>query len=174
MTEQMGSVVQGKVIRIRAYGAFVELPSGETGLVHISEIAEEFVRSVGDYLSEGEEVTVKVLSRNDDDKLNLSIKQVMQQDVDSIRYDQEIAEVQRDLSERETHMPQNIDVPKIEKPVERPFIHWMADAQSTLQRLERKKAKAQSQSQSKRNNNRHRGRRNNNRRRRPRSSSSST
>ncbi len=170
MTEQVGSVVLGKVTRIRAYGAFIELPSGETGLVHISEIAEEFVRSVGDYLSEGEEINVKVLGHNDDEKLNLSIKQVQEQDVESIRYDQEMAEVQRDLSERELIMPQTIHVPKVEEPVERPFIHWMADAQTTLQRLENKKAKAQTP---RNNNNRSRGRRNNNRRRRPRPSSSS-
>jgi len=171
MTEQVGSIVEGKVTRIRAYGAFIELPSGETGLVHISEIAEEFVRSVGDYLSEGEEINVKVLGRNDDEKLNLSIKQVLEQDVESIRYDQEMAEVQRDLSERELIMPQTIHVPKIEEPIERPFIHWMADAQTTLQRLEHKKTKAQAPRNS--NNNRNRSRRNNNRRRRPRPPSSS-
>ena len=51
MSEEFGGVVQGKVVRIRNYGAFVELPSGEVGLVHISEISNEFVRAVADHLS---------------------------------------------------------------------------------------------------------------------------
>lgn len=140
MSEEIGSVVQGKVARIRNYGAFVELPSGEVGLVHISEISNEFVHSVTDYLSEGDSVTVKVLDRNEENKLNLSIKQVMPQDVASLRYEQEIAQVQRDLSEREKHTPR-VEFNQVEEPIESPFMEWMGQAQKTLTRLERKRMK---------------------------------
>lgn len=140
MTEHIGEVVQGEVVRIRTYGAFVKLETGETGLVHISEIAEEFVRSVSDFLVEGEAVTVKVLGRNEEDKLNLSIKQVLPQDVETIRYEQEIAAVQRDLSEREKRLPQ-FDIHQTVDAVERPFYQWIKDAEAALKRLEQKRIK---------------------------------
>lgn len=141
MTETEGQVVQGRVVRIRTYGAFVELPSGETGLVHISEVAEEFVRSVSDYLAEGDEVTVKVLGHNNENKLNLSIKQVRSQDVDSMRFEQQMAEVQRDLTERERHLPQ-IELHQVEEPVkDNPFLDWVEEARQTLHDIERKRIK---------------------------------
>lgn len=140
MADNIGEVVQGEVVRIRTYGAFVKLETGETGLVHISEIAAEFVRSVSDYLFEGEEVTVKVLGRNEENKLNLSIKQVLPQDVETIRYEQEIAAVQRDLSEREKRLPQ-FKVHQTVAEVERPFYQWIKDAEASLKRLERKRIK---------------------------------
>ena len=140
MSEESGGVVQGKVVRIRNYGAFVELPSGEVGLVHISEISNKFVRAVADHLSEGDTVTVKVLGRNEEGKLNLSIKQVMPQEVASLRYEQEIAQVQRDLSEREKHTPQ-IELNQVEEPTESPFMEWMEQAQKVLGHVERKRMK---------------------------------
>ena len=140
MSEQFGDVVKGTVVRIRTYGAFVELPSGETGLVHISEIAEEFVRSVADFLTEGEQVAVKILGRNEEDKLNLSIKQVNPQDEASMRYEQEMVEVQRDLSERELHLPR-VKINRIEEPDQNPFLTWVEDARKTLYQLERKRMK---------------------------------
>jgi S1 RNA binding domain protein len=53
---------------------FVELPEGKSGLVHISEVADNYVENVEDHLSVGEEVEVKVLSIADDGKISLSIK----------------------------------------------------------------------------------------------------
>lgn len=140
MVEQLGDVVKGTVMRIRTYGAFVELPSGETGLVHISEIAEEFVRSVSDFLTEGEQVTVKILGRNEENKLNLSIKQVNPQDEAAMRYEQEMVEVQRDLNERELHLP-HVKINQVKEPVQNPFLAWSQDARKILQRLERKRMK---------------------------------
>lgn len=72
----IGSVHQGKVTGITKFGAFVQLPEGGSGLVHISEIAYAFVNDVNDYLSVGDEVTVKVIGVNEAGKINLSIKQV--------------------------------------------------------------------------------------------------
>lgn len=75
----VGSVVTGKVSTITKFGAFVSLPDGKSGLVHISEVAPTFVKDVHDFLAEGQEVSVKLLSITPEGKMNLSIKQAMPQ-----------------------------------------------------------------------------------------------
>ena len=60
--------------KLKKFGAFVELPEGKSGLVHISEVADNYVENVEDHLSVGDEVEVKVLSIADDGKISLSIK----------------------------------------------------------------------------------------------------
>jgi S1 RNA binding domain protein len=68
-------VVEGKVVKLLRYGVIVELTDGESGLVHISEIAPEFVAAVEDYLREGDDVRVKVLGQKEPGRYDLSIKQ---------------------------------------------------------------------------------------------------
>lgn len=75
MTFELGSTVKGTVVKIANYGAIVRLPGGDTGLVHISEIADAYVRDVRDYLQEGEEVTVKILRLDTKGRYDLSIRQ---------------------------------------------------------------------------------------------------
>ena len=72
---EIGSIQEGKVSRLTDYGAFVQLEEGETGLVHISEVDINYVRSIRDHLREGDTVTVKVIAVKDDGKIDLSIKQ---------------------------------------------------------------------------------------------------
>ena len=47
---QVGSIVEGVITGITSFGAFVELPNGKTGLVHISEVADAYVKSIEDYV----------------------------------------------------------------------------------------------------------------------------
>lgn len=72
-----GEIVTGRVKKIMSYGAFVELAPGVDGLVHISEISQEYVNDVSDYLSVGDVIDVKILSidrvRN---RISLSIKAI--------------------------------------------------------------------------------------------------
>lgn len=75
MPIELGSIVEGVVTGITNFGAFIELPGGETGLVHISEIAEVYVRDVNDFLKTNDKVTVKVISVDPKGKIGLSIKQ---------------------------------------------------------------------------------------------------
>ena len=75
----VGTIISGKVTAITKFGAFVSLPGGKSGLVHISEVAAAFVSDVHDYLTEGQEVTVKILSLSPEGKINLSIKQAQPQ-----------------------------------------------------------------------------------------------
>lgn len=73
----VGSIVQGKVTGITKFGAFVSLPGGKSGLVHISEIAYAYVSDVSEYLQEGQEVTVKVVGIDAAGRINLSIKKAL-------------------------------------------------------------------------------------------------
>ena len=72
----VGSILDGKVTGITKFGAFVALPEGKSGLVHISEIAYSYVNEVSDHLKEGQEVKVKVIGIDQSNRINLSIKQV--------------------------------------------------------------------------------------------------
>ena len=73
----VGSIVEGKVTGITKFGAFVSLPGGRSGLVHISEIAYTYVNDVKDHLTEGQEVKVKVIGIDENNRINLSIKKAM-------------------------------------------------------------------------------------------------
>ena len=75
MTIEVGSVIEGTVTGITKFGAFVELPDKKVGLVHISEVANEYVKDVNDFLKVRDKVSVKVLSVDDKGKIALSIKQ---------------------------------------------------------------------------------------------------
>ncbi|HLQ95678.1 MAG TPA: S1 domain-containing RNA-binding protein [Pseudogracilibacillus sp.] len=74
MSIEVGSKLQGKVTGITNFGAFVEIEKGTTGLVHISEVADSYVKDINEHLTVGDEVTVKVINVEDDGKIGLSIK----------------------------------------------------------------------------------------------------
>lgn len=74
MQVEVGSIVEGKVTGITKFGAFVELPEGKTGMVHISEVASTYVNEISDYLTEGQTVKVKVIGVTEEGKISLSIK----------------------------------------------------------------------------------------------------
>ncbi len=74
MQLEIGSVVEGKIVKIAKFGAFVKLESGLSGLVHISEISKSFVVNIENFVHIGDMVKVKILS-NDNGKIGLSIKQ---------------------------------------------------------------------------------------------------
>ena len=75
MQVNVGDIVEGKVTGLTNFGAFVKLSTGEVGMVHISEVASAFVKDIKDFLSEGQEVKVKILGVNDAGKISLSIRQ---------------------------------------------------------------------------------------------------
>jgi predicted RNA-binding protein with RPS1 domain len=71
---QVGNIATGKVARLHDFGAFVQLDEQTTGLVHISEVHRDFVENIHAYLTEGQQVTVKVLAIKEDGRIDLSIK----------------------------------------------------------------------------------------------------
>ena len=74
----VGSIVDGKVTGIMKFGAFVSLPEGRSGLVHISEIAYTYVSEVSDFLKVGQEVKVKIIGIDENGRINLSIKKTQE------------------------------------------------------------------------------------------------
>ncbi|WMT41068.1 S1 domain-containing RNA-binding protein [Paenibacillus sp. D2_2] len=85
MAIEVGTKLEGKVTGITHFGAFVDLSGGVTGLVHISEIADNYVKDVNDHLKIGDMVTVKVINVDKDGKIGLSIKQAVDKPVESSR-----------------------------------------------------------------------------------------
>lgn len=75
MAVEPGAILDGKVVKLLKYGVIVELPEGQSGLIHISEIADQYVHEVSDYFREQDAVKVKVLGRRDEGRYELSAKQ---------------------------------------------------------------------------------------------------
>jgi polyribonucleotide nucleotidyltransferase len=78
---EVGAIYTGKVARIVDFGAFITILPGKDGLLHISQIANERVENVSDYLTEGEEVTVKCLDVDQRGRIKLSIKELLEDEV---------------------------------------------------------------------------------------------
>ncbi|KYH28633.1 MULTISPECIES: S1 domain-containing RNA-binding protein [Clostridium] len=76
MTLKLGSILEGTVVNITKFGAFIEV-EGKTGLVHISEVSDTYVKDIREYLKEQDKVKVKVIAVDDNGRLSLSIKQAM-------------------------------------------------------------------------------------------------
>lgn len=88
MTLAAGNILEGTVVNITNFGAFIEV-EGKTGLVHISEVADSFVKDIREHLKEEQKVKVKVISIDDNGKLSLSIKQanIQKKSVKPVEFD---------------------------------------------------------------------------------------
>jgi polyribonucleotide nucleotidyltransferase len=73
---EVGKVYDGTVLKLLDFGAIVQIMPGKDGLLHISQIANERVNAVADYLKEGQVVRVKVLETDDRGRFKLSMKAV--------------------------------------------------------------------------------------------------
>lgn len=82
MSIEVGNILDGVVTGITKFGAFVELPEGKVGLVHISEVADVYVSDVNEFLKEKDKVKVKVLNVDDKGKIGLSIKKAQEKKVE--------------------------------------------------------------------------------------------
>ena len=76
---EIGKIYNGVVKRIADFGAFVEIMPGTDGLVHISQLSNERVQEVGDVVSEGDEVKVKVIDIDRQGRIRLSMKEAVEQ-----------------------------------------------------------------------------------------------
>ena len=85
MELEIGSIYEGKVTGITKFGAFVLLPMGKSGMVHISEVANTFVDDINNYLKEGQTVTVKLIAIDQQGRINLSIKKALPQPEQAVR-----------------------------------------------------------------------------------------
>jgi len=115
MSLEAGTIVEGIVVKITHYGCFVELSDGKSGLVHISEIADTYVKDVRDYIKEQDRVKVKVLGYNDKGKLDLSVKQALDPSERQARvrakasFDEKLAKFLKESEERLLDLKRNTE-----------------------------------------------------------------
>ena len=75
---EVGAIVEGKVTGLTTFGAFVSLPDGKSGMVHISEVSNTYVKDIKEFLKEGQDVKVKVVGISPEGKISLSIRKAQE------------------------------------------------------------------------------------------------
>ena len=110
MSFAVGQVVEGKITGITNFGAFVELSPGTTGLVHISEVADVYVKDIKEFVQLNDLVKVKILSMQDG-KIGLSIRQAQpkpsRQNTQS--FEDKLAKFLKDSDERQSDLKKSLD-----------------------------------------------------------------
>ena len=103
-----GDIISGKVTGIENYGIFISLEDGVTGLIHISEISESYVRNISDYAEVGDIIRARILDFDKDKrKLKLSIKDIQYQD--DIKKNQKIKETKNGFNTLKMKLNEWID-----------------------------------------------------------------
>ncbi len=107
----VGQVINGKVVQLKEYGAFVELEPGLDGLVHISEIAHKRVTNIADELSVGQEVQVKILDIDKERRrISLSIKETIEPSIlEEDKAEEKKAEEEKDASSLKEKVEEMVD-----------------------------------------------------------------
>ena len=85
---EVGSIIAGTVINVKPYGIFVSVGDNQKGLVHISQVSDNYIKDINQLIKSGDEVNVKVLD-NKDGKISLSIKEVPDNDIFLAREEKE-------------------------------------------------------------------------------------
>ncbi|MCL5066124.1 MAG: S1 RNA-binding domain-containing protein [Firmicutes bacterium] len=141
---EVGQVVEGTVTGITHFGAFIALPNGKTGLVHISEVADAYVKDIKDYLHDNDVVKVRILSMDENGKTGLSIRQAVEP-----RPDAPPREVRPPREPREPREPSNHREPRghgragnqfargVQPTFEDKLQRFMRDSEDRLQDLKR-------------------------------------
>jgi len=112
MSVKVGEIVEGVVTSITNFGAFVLLPDGKTGLVHISEIAHNYVKDINEHLQKDDTIKVKVLSVEDDGKVSLSIKQAQEKKENkkpTASFEDKLSRFMKESDERQHDLKKNMD-----------------------------------------------------------------
>ena len=151
---KVGETVMGEVVGVKPYGAFIKLPNEDIGMVHISEVAEEYVKEIHDYLKIGQEVPVKIIGLQDEGKYNLSLKDMSKQDEETAQFSQEVREAQQLLADQHEAIIETAwKRPKIEdtqpkRDEHADFLDWVKEAKnithSIYQRSENRQRKIDS------------------------------
>lgn len=108
MPIKVGDICEGTITGITNFGAFVALPEGKSGMVHISEVANAYVKDINEHLKDKQSVKVKVISIDEKGKISLSIKQAMEKEFDSGDKDKEEKPRESKPREHKTHIQENI------------------------------------------------------------------
>lgn len=103
---KIGEIYEGSVTKVTNFGAFVRLDVGREGLVHISEIADAYVKDINEFVKEGNKVKVKVVQIKGDGKIDLSIKQA--RPVPQASFEDKITAFLKRSEERQLDLKRNI------------------------------------------------------------------
>lgn len=120
MSIAKGQILQGKISGITNFGAFVQLEENTTGLVHISEVADSFVKDINELFKVGDSVMVKVVSVDDGGKIGLSIRQAIEkpkpkpqkpkpQAKPSVSFEDKISRFMKDSDEKLASLNKNMN-----------------------------------------------------------------
>ena len=109
MSISKGQILEGTVTGITKFGAFIELTTGETGLVHISEVADTYVKDVNDFLKEKDTVKVKVINVDNNGKIGLSIRQAKEKPKPTINFEDRLARFMKESDEKLASLNKNIN-----------------------------------------------------------------
>ncbi|MGI6227800.1 MAG: S1 RNA-binding domain-containing protein [Peptococcales bacterium] len=107
MSIAKGQIVEGTVTGITKFGAFVELAGGVTGLVHISEVADSYVKDVNDFLKEQDKIKVKIINIDENGKIGLSIRQAKVKP--DISFEEKLSKFLKDSDEKIASLNKNIN-----------------------------------------------------------------
>jgi S1 RNA binding domain protein len=110
MSFSVGQIVDGKVTGITNFGAFIELSPGITGLVHISEVADVYVKDIKEFLKISDVVKVKILSMQEG-KIGLSIRQAQPKPSKQSRqsFEDKLSKFLKDSEERQSELKKSMD-----------------------------------------------------------------
>lgn len=116
MKPEIGQIYEGKITSITNFGAFVSLPDGPDGMVHISEVSNSFVKDINEVCKVGEQVKVKVISIADNGKIALSIKQAKPAESQEKRQ-------QRPAQQRPSQQRRPMSKPQEQRPASKPILY---------------------------------------------------
>ena len=100
MDLSVGQIAEGKITGITNFGVFVDLGSGKSGLVHISEVSRTYVNDIKEFVKVNDVVKMKILTISDDGKISLSIRRALEP---------EKSENRREKPVKRANAPQKID-----------------------------------------------------------------
>ena len=138
----MGDLVVGRVLEIRPNGALIALSDKEAGFLHISEIAEETVSRVEDYIQEGQELILKVIGFDRLGRPSLSLARVTPRDREAFEYHREVVRMKSALAGRTLKLPEEQEP---EERIEWRLARWLEEAEASLAKLKRSRSKRLSQ-----------------------------
>ena len=122
MNFEVGSIIEGKVVKIKPFGALVLLSDNVLGLVHISHIAKGFVQDVNEHVAEGDTVMVKILSIDTEgNRLNLSMKEAIEEDGED-----------EDLYKKAEQSNKRAKAPLVEPAFEEKFKDWVRSSNERI------------------------------------------
>jgi S1 RNA binding domain protein len=138
MDFEVGTILTGKVTGITKFGAFVTIAPGQSGLVHISEIANTYVSDISSHLIEGQDVTVKVIGVDQSGRMSLSIKAAAPAPTQTRQHQSPSRSVPR-FSQKTSHKPTEPVVPPTFEDKLKRFMHDSDSKMSGIKQYSDKK-----------------------------------